>query len=415
MAQELYILGNGFDLWQKLPTRYEDYFSQRESKGYSCEKIIHAFKGKHLISEDRIEIIKNNVLNLYNKNNNLEINKSLFYYYLLYKKDKEHKDWFEVEGEIESYVNEIKQILNNNSIFEGENKKEIGKIKWLIHKIYEIYLMFKPKSPKYQNHAQNIEDKFQTKDWYTFLVHLIYENELKNCQNEKEKEYIKNYKNFAMRHLNLFEKDFGNYVKDVQYKFVHSLDNILYNDKSKKIINFNYTTVIKNEINKFKNIQKYPTAENIRSIKEVINIHGDYKNPIFGIDNQKIDESMNIFTKTYRILSSDTIESFTLPSNELLETIYFFGHSLSEADYSYFQSMFDYYSIYDSKIRLIFLYSDHDGKEKSRQENRVVKLINDYGKTLENKDKGKNLLHKLLLENRIKIYEIEKAKEILEK
>ena len=71
MAQELYILGNGFDLWQKLPTRYEDYFSQRESKGYSCEKIIHAFKGEHLISEDRIEIIKNNVLNLYNKNNNL--------------------------------------------------------------------------------------------------------------------------------------------------------------------------------------------------------------------------------------------------------------------------------------------------------------------------------------------------------
>ena len=72
--------------------------------------------------------------------------------------------------------------------------------------------------------------------------------------------------------------------------------------------------------------------------------------------------------------------------------------------------MFDYYSIYDSKIRLIFLYSDHDGKEKSRQENRVVKLINDYGKTLENKDKGKNLLHKLLLENRIKIYENKKQK-----
>ena len=393
MAQELYILGNGFDLWQGLPTRYENYFRQRESKGYDYQKIVFAFKGEHLISVDRIEIIKNNVLGLYNKNNNSEINKNLFFYYLLYKKDKEHRNWFEVEGEIESYVNETKQILNNNSIFEEENKKEIEKIEWLIHK---IYLLFEPKSPKYQNHTQNIEDKFQTKDWYTFLVHLIYEIELENCQNEKEKEHIKNYENFAMKHLNLFEKDFGNYIKDVQNKLAHSLDNILYNGKPK-------------------NIQKYPTAENIRSIKEVINIHGDYENPIFGIDNQNVDESMNVFTKTYRILSSDTIESFTLPSNELLETIYFFGHSLSEADYSYFQSMFDYYSIYDSKIRLIFLYSDHDGKEKSRQENRVVKLINDYGKTLENKDKGKNLLHKLLLENRIKIYEIEKAKELLEK
>ena len=386
MAQELYILGNGFDLWQGLLTRYEDYFRQRESRGFSYEKIIDSFRGEHLISEYRIGIIEKNVLNLYNENSSSEINKNLFYYYLLYKKDEENRDWYEVESEIKPYINNITEILHNR---------------------YSMKLG--------QNTRKNKVDKSKVKDWYTFLVHLIYEIELENCQNEKEKEHIKNYENFAMKHLNLFEKDFGNYIKDVQNKLAHSLDNILYNDKPKKIINFNYTTVIKNEIDKFKDIRKYPTAKNIRSIKEVINIHGDYENPIFGIDNQNVDESMNIFTKTYRILNSDTIESFTLPSNKLLETIYFFGHSLSEADYSYFQSMLDYYSIYDSKIRLIFLYSDYDGKEKSRQENRVVKLINDYGKTLENKDKGKNLLHKLLLENRIKIYEIEKAKELLEK
>jgi lmo0469 protein len=385
MAQELYILGNGFDLWQKLPTKYEDYFRERESRGFSYEKIIASFRGEHLISEDRIEIIEKNVLNLYNENSSSEINKNLFYYYLLYKKDKEHRDWYEVESEIKPYINNITEILHNR---------------------YSMKLG--------QNIRKNKVDKSKVEDWYTFLVLLVHEIELEAAPNS-EKRYINKPINFAMEHLNLFEKDFGNYIKNVQNKLAHSLDNILYNDKPKKIINFNYTTVIKNEINKFKNIQKYPTDENIRSIEEVINIHGDYKNPIFGIDNQNVDESMNIFTKTYRILSSDTIESFTLPSNKLLETIYFFGHSLSEADYSYFQSMFDYYSIYDSKIRLIFLYSDHDGKEKSRQENRVVKLINDYGKTLENKDKGKNLLHKLLLENRIKIYEIEKAKEILEK
>ena len=386
MAQELYILGNGFDLWQKLPTKYEDYFRERESRGFSYEKIIASFRGEHLISEDRIEIIEKTVLNLYNENSSSGINKNLFYYYLLYKKDEEHRDWYEVESEIKPYVNNITEILHNR---------------------YSMKLG--------QNTRKNKVDKSNVKDWYIFLVLLVHEIELEEAPNSEEKRYINKPMNFAMKHLNLFEKDFGNYIKDLRNKLVHSLDNILYNDKSKKIINFNYTTVIKNEIDKFKNIEKSPTAKNIRSIEEVINIHGDYENPIFGIDNQNIDESMNIFTKTYRILSSDTIESFTLPSNKLLETIYFFGHSLSEADYSYFQSMFDYYSIYDSKIRLIFLYSDYDGKEKSRQENRVVKLINDYGKTLENKDKGKNLLHKLLLENRIKIYEIEKAKELLEK
>ena len=32
MAQELYILGNGFDLWQGLLTRYEDYFEIKKEK-----------------------------------------------------------------------------------------------------------------------------------------------------------------------------------------------------------------------------------------------------------------------------------------------------------------------------------------------------------------------------------------------
>lgn len=371
MAQELYILGNGFDLWQGLLTRYEDYFETKKEK---IEKFWIKFNEiffkitSYNDLNDRPYFQEENLKELIEKLHN-ELNENLFFYYLLFC--KKEQEWYEVETNIVSYVNNIREIF--------EYKADIKDI---------------------VKYAKNHEEYK-----YFIIVQMLIESELD----------VKTAIKVALEHLNLFEKDFGNYIKDVQNKLAHSLDNILYNDKPKKIINFNYTTVIKNEIDKFKDIEKYPTAKNIRSIKEVINIHGDYENPIFGIDNQNVDESMNIFTKTYRILSSDTIESFTLPSNELLETIYFFGHSLSEADYSYFQSMFDYYSIYDSKIRLIFLYSDYDGKEKSRQENRVVKLINDYGKTLENKDKGKNLLHKLLLENRIKIYKIEKAKELLEK
>lgn len=36
----------------------------------------------------------------------------------------------------------------------------------------------------------------------------------------------------------------------------------------------------------------------------------------------------------------------------------------------------------------------------------VTKLISSYGKTLDNKDYGKNLLHKLLLEGRLTLKEI---------
>jgi len=83
-------------------------------------------------------------------------------------------------------------------------------------------------------------------------------------------------------------------------------------------------------------------------------------------------------------------------------TIKFYGHSLNEADYSYFQSIFDYYNLYgNDRVALVFYYSK--GYE---QTDSIYRLINSYGNTLTNKEQGKNLIHKLLLENRLKIVEI---------
>ena len=92
-----------------------------------------------------------------------------------------------------------------------------------------------------------------------------------------------------------------------------------------------------------------------------------------------------------------------LPPNNMPLTIIFYGHSLSKADYSYFQSIFDYYDIYsNNNVSLIFYYS-----EGYEQTDAIYELINSYGKTLSNKDQGKNLIHKLLLENRLKIEQIQ--------
>lgn len=82
--------------------------------------------------------------------------------------------------------------------------------------------------------------------------------------------------------------------------------------------------------------------------------------------------------------------------------IKFYGHSLSEADYSYFQSIFDYYDLYENtNVSLTFYYS-----EGYEQNDAIYGLISEYGKTLTNKEQGKNLIHKLLLENRLKIEKI---------
>lgn len=71
--------------------------------------------------------------------------------------------------------------------------------------------------------------------------------------------------------------------------------------------------------------------------------------------------------------------------------IKFYGHSLIEANYSYFQSIFDYYNIYgNARVALMFYYSK--GYE---QTDSIYRLINSYGKTLTNQEQGKNLIHKV--------------------
>ena len=85
-------------------------------------------------------------------------------------------------------------------------------------------------------------------------------------------------------------------------------------------------------------------------------------------------------------------------------------YTLSELDYSYFQSIFDYYNLYDSNIKLTFCCSPYG--EKSSQEilsehaGLVANLLGKYGKTMNNENHGRNLMHKLMLEGRLSLKEI---------
>ena len=93
------------------------------------------------------------------------------------------------------------------------------------------------------------------------------------------------------------------------------------------------------------------------------NVHGRLGGEIvFGIDGRGImgDERAVSFTKTYRIMGldpeprNDIIHPFpaSLTSGET-DQIKFYGHSLSEADYSYFQALFDSVRLYEGRTRLI--------------------------------------------------------------
>ena len=212
---------------------------------------------------------------------------------------------------------------------------------------------------------------------------------------------IINYKEELQHIRKLYDLDED--LIDVKPELFDVFDNL----HSTYILSFNYTSLF--DILHVKSPCVYNNVHGKLCMNKCDN-NCHSSNIIFGIDDTLIhseDETsdLRIFSKTYRkILNAETQTKILPPcDNNCTIEIKFYGHSLSEADYSYFQSIFDYYNLYDNiNVSLIFYYST--GYE---QTDAIYNLINSYGKTLANKNQGKNLMHKLLLENRLKIIKLD--------
>ena len=142
---------------------------------------------------------------------------------------------------------------------------------------------------------------------------------------------------------------------------------------------------------------------------DICNIHGSLQNGgiIFGIDYEKVISTFKMppvrFTKSYRIIKNNFHPNFDLTKR--YDSILFFGHGLGEADYSYFQSIFDSIDLYHSKTKLVFFWYNYTNNSDEiiydDLISRVFKLLERYGLTFANKAHGINLLTKLQLEERI--------------
>ncbi|MCL2398064.1 MAG: bacteriophage abortive infection AbiH family protein [Defluviitaleaceae bacterium] len=208
-----------------------------------------------------------------------------------------------------------------------------------------------------------------------------------------------------------FERQFSEYTKaevssnEGYFSNAAKLMDMMVDDEDISIINFNCTNPFSFD----------PPNKLSAMIKSVTNVHGtcEEDNIIFGVDatEKKLAPDAHIFTKMHRKMLQHSSDS-ALPKD--VDKIKFYGHSLGKADYSYFQSIFDHYNLYggdfayDSpKVMLQFYFTVYDERKRAEimrdATDGVYKLITAYGDTLDNKDKGKNLLHKLLLEGRVKI------------
>lgn len=378
------------------------------------------------------------------------------------------KNWNGLEGAILDYIN---QINNKGFYIDGLNnlKENIRyrcfrqdkdlTIAFNIFMIIAQHVFENKKSIKifYDDSIEKIEaecEKIQKDDTKEKLKDVSKEEsetkkiaeqrkkELKDELKEKVKdifyELIENIdmNEFLNSELNKLENVFSDYLKHEvdRNEYKRNVIKNIYNlvgTESVNILNFNYTdydTYIKDANNDYS-----------VNVNKVFNIHGSVNDHIiFGIDNKSNEDyeedngehknapiSVPMFTKTYRIMSrtskSKMFESNGSANNndiyyladQSYDVIKFFGHSLSDADYSYFQSIFDKLDLYNSDVVLEFYYSKHGtnnvypDKDMHKVENNVFSLLSKYGGTLDNKSRGNNLMHKLLVEGRLVIKELE--------
>ncbi|MCM1295445.1 MAG: bacteriophage abortive infection AbiH family protein [Muribaculaceae bacterium] len=398
MTSQLVILGNGFDLQCGLKSSYKDFFRQcildTTTINFGIKQMqadVTGFWGNLLLEYYKIynkddykwcdieKIIKDTLLTIYFGRNNSDknINQGI------YSKAKKYLNNFTVGLGLDK-LNHIEKFLFDYCVkFISINGDFVETLTSLVrHLLQQLYNLENRFCKYLKNQIVNPINKFERNEDYII----------------KAVNLLASLTGFVCYKFNKID-DFIT-VKSKKY-LIDVFDNL----SNTFILNFNYTAI-------------FDILE-VESPCYYNNVHGklcgnacsngcDKSNIIFGIDDNLIQSQgasseLRLFSKTYRkMLSADKYLTVLPPNENNPIAIKFYGHSLSEADYSYFQSIFDYYDLYrNSNVSLAFYYSK--GFENY---DAVYKLISEYGKSLTNKEQGKNLIHKLLLENRLNIIKI---------
>lgn len=201
-----------------------------------------------------------------------------------------------------------------------------------------------------------------------------------------------------------------------------------------KVLSFNYS-IDRRFMNFWKD--QNPSPSNVfPKIEDWANIHGiasyatpwqsafpvqdDYKQdekylpaPIFGIDSQNIikdsltDDLRILFTKSYRIMDNGVNRIRESGDYSDIDKITIYGHSLGRADYSYFETIFDEVSLYNSDVMVEYFYYQGNSEverilNKRTAITKMFNLLTDYGKSL-GETHGANIVAKLDLEKRLSV------------
>lgn len=402
--KKLIVLGNGFDLACGLKSRYADFFNKRIN-----DDIYRSLQNAHrtLIRE--------------NKSGSTGLNAPVYMFPTLFDIKKNHSRKNPNYDKIEEFKN-LEIILEDRNTIENSGLTFWDIVLFYFQNVSQLNL----EDVQWQNIEDRMLDFLTSENTETPSLKDIYRAinggsgmgflnwvclfAASFLPNRKKSYLMEDFFQYLYDELRLFET-----------AFVEYLDNEVKNSDNYKTTAVNLLEAITSE--NIQNLSKHSvlsfnyTKPLKKHIIHINNVHGtlESKNIIFGIDKTGVKTIENIyrFTKTFRQMTETNISKDNgdeiLPRGNVSE-IAFFGHSLSKLDYSYFQTLFDFYDLYSSNIKLAFYYKVYSGTSSLDMEldlsTRISKLIEAYGESIENEKKSDNLMHKLLLEKRLIIEEI---------
>lgn len=428
IASELFVVGNGLDLQCGLETTYENFlkyvFSNKKN-----EPSIDTEEIDLSIVADRLESSFNFYSTNWHEHSKKEVYSlvNIWYQIFLHERMLENRNWSNVESMIAHYLKEEHLIYNIASVIKSKKRKLVsfgnqtadrtpqmkGNKTNFIAKL--AYVLLKKDLTLLQLSGTESYQKIQ--DIYNDIV----EFELDDIQSLVA--------DVLLHELNELEYDFQCFLRyrlSVTSNYDKKINSLLRRmaDPEKDMLT---AVPIPYHLLSFNYSSRWSRAFRPRfSPVKFLDVHGKipdneglrFSNIIFGVDHSlfQASELEYRFTKTYRTLKSYTQDFEKIGEGrdiytKDIQTIKFYGHSLAEADYAYFQQLFDYYDLYSNpKLSLIFFYSVYDKSKSHEIEHEQImaisRLIEKYGQTLDNKDHGKNLLTRLIQTKRLQMIKI---------
>lgn len=374
-------------------------------------KIVNINNGEKIDLKEQLHVFENEFGNYVKKIN--EIAKKIIETDFKYKEIENINDFIEIQKfslkkmeKIFSNTKESKYVINFNYtdyLDKIAKKVNIMEIKYIHGDVkYTNNTILVNKDNNRSLRFQKTRDKMTVNNIREILKYLRKFNNIINITKKIQKEIemtlflnVFRDKSKILKKLNLeIEINCNNLIKyikklyelgqyglmmEVENSYILKMLNEEIKEKIKQILDYNNTR----NITKF-NMEsillecKESFEKNIESCTKKINDESVKKNSniIFGIDKTQIKNFKNElkdFIKSNRRKNME-LEWKQLVNEHKFTKIYFYGHSLADADYTFFEDLFNMIDITtNSTIKLIFLYSKGYSYEKN-----VKKLIGTY-------------------------------------